>query len=464
METKHDQTESDAKLPRVATAHVIKAKEAIHMSNVITLLQRKAWNILLHNAYGELPTKEVHQISVTALVERMEYHSKNDEHLKATLEGLARTAVKWDVLDAGGKTKSWGVLSLLAEATIEDGVLTYSYGPILRQGLYNPRMYARISLATQNEFSSKHALALYEICVHWRRQESGCGETPWIPLTRFRELLGIPADQYTDFRRLNQRVIKEPLEEINDVTDLSVKVDYKRHARKVVAVKFRIWSRIEVAQKGDVQGQLFAEPGKLPEIVVDLVKAGLPEQEAKEVWYQGWDYVSADKRDHRTDFVAYVREKIAILDAKPNGSVKNRVGFLIQAIRENYTDPQILAETHVQQRLNAAEHMRKLNERKDRIQQEWDEADRVISRKIVADSPTIVDELLKAALEHEPSMRMFVKRGKTPLDNYEANGAFTALINARIKEKYPERFKDVDARFRKRIAEAEEEIAASDPG
>ena len=44
---------------------------------------------------------------------------------------------------------------------------SYAYGPSLREKLHNPRMYARLCLALQNRFSSKHALALWELFVDY---------------------------------------------------------------------------------------------------------------------------------------------------------------------------------------------------------------------------------------------------------------------------------------------------------
>jgi hypothetical protein len=81
----------------------------------------------------------------------------------------------------------------------------------------------------------------------------------------------------------------------------------------------------------------------------------------------------------------------------------------------------------------------------------------------VTDSPAIVDEVVGAMLEGTPSMRMFVKRGKTPLENYQAGGALRALISTRIKEKHPDRYEDIDSHYQKRITEVDEEIAALDP-
>jgi hypothetical protein len=50
---------------KLEKTEVIKASGAIQIENNITLLQRRAWNLLLANAYDELPTQEKHQIGVT---------------------------------------------------------------------------------------------------------------------------------------------------------------------------------------------------------------------------------------------------------------------------------------------------------------------------------------------------------------------------------------------------------------
>jgi len=46
---------------------VIKHSAAIQVENRISLLERRAWNVLLANAYDELPTAETHRIAVVDL-------------------------------------------------------------------------------------------------------------------------------------------------------------------------------------------------------------------------------------------------------------------------------------------------------------------------------------------------------------------------------------------------------------
>ena len=46
---------------------VIKASPAIQVQGKMTHLQRRTWNVLLANAYDELPNREIHRVSVAEL-------------------------------------------------------------------------------------------------------------------------------------------------------------------------------------------------------------------------------------------------------------------------------------------------------------------------------------------------------------------------------------------------------------
>src|SRR5215831_1217247 len=156
---------------------VIKHSAAIQVENRIGMLERRAWNLLLANAYDELPTAETHRVPVSDLMKGLSYTSRNHAHLRATLKALTGTVLEWNVI---GKDKDvWGAFALLAEVEIEDGVCIYAFGPKLRQRLYNPKMYARISLSLQNQFQSKHALVLYELFIDYLHEGNRYGETPF---------------------------------------------------------------------------------------------------------------------------------------------------------------------------------------------------------------------------------------------------------------------------------------------
>jgi hypothetical protein len=56
---------------------------------------------------------------------------------KEALEALGSGKVQWNILDKDNPW-AWGVMRLLAQATIKRGVCTYAYSPELRRRLHNP--------------------------------------------------------------------------------------------------------------------------------------------------------------------------------------------------------------------------------------------------------------------------------------------------------------------------------------
>ena len=78
--------------PQASRQEVIKHSAAIQITNNITLLQRRVWNVLLHHAYNELPTHEKHRITVKKLLEILHFPSRND-YFKESIKALVGCTV-----------------------------------------------------------------------------------------------------------------------------------------------------------------------------------------------------------------------------------------------------------------------------------------------------------------------------------------------------------------------------------
>ena len=174
---------------------VIKASPAIQIQSKISLLQRRAWNVLLANAYSELPNKDIHSVSLVELSAKLGFESGNQEYLKEVLKSIVDCTVEWNLLNKDNK-QVWGAASLLAFVEVENGICCYQFPHPLRQKLHNPRVYAKLNLRLQNQFTSKYALILWEVCFDYFDTDRDTGETPFILLETFRELLGIESDEY----------------------------------------------------------------------------------------------------------------------------------------------------------------------------------------------------------------------------------------------------------------------------
>lgn len=218
---------------------VIKHSAAVQVSNNMTLFQRKAWNVLLANAYDRLPKQDTFEVSIRDLADVLKFDSKNLKFLKDNIKQMIGCVVEWDLLE---KTGDWEAYGLLSSAKIVSGnVLQYSYNSELKKKLFNPKTYAKIGLRMQSMFKKKHSLALYELCVDFYIEKFVRGETPWISVEDFKKLMGVANEKhYVDFKNLGRDLIRVSVEEINSISDLFVQVAYQRTARTISAIKFKI--------------------------------------------------------------------------------------------------------------------------------------------------------------------------------------------------------------------------------
>ena len=374
---------------------VIKASPAIQVQGKMTHLQRRAWNILLANAYNELPDKDIHSVSVAELAAKLGYDSNDLDYLKETLEALGACQVKWNLLNKDKKEK-WGFANLLASADIENGICTYSFAPHLRPKLHNPRIYSKLNLRLQNRFRGQYALILWEVCFDYFDTDRGEGETPFIPLQTFRELMGIEADEYRTFKALNQTLIKPAINEINALTDYHVEVEHKRMGRKVAELKFRI---TQVKQL-PLQESVFPDIENLPPVAVELVQARVDRDMALKIAEQQWDFIHPAKlppADAYPNFLAYVAEKIEMSLSAPN--VANRAGYIIEAVRENYQDARVKKARQVR--------AEKLKEKalEDLTAAFYIKRNNIVRQAIQAD-PLLIEKAAERVETHHPRKRL----------------------------------------------------------
>ena len=396
---------------------VIKASPAIQIQSKITHLQRRAWNVLLANAYNEFPDKDIHSVSMVELAAKLGFDSKNQEYLKEVLRSLRSCEVEWNLLNKDNK-QVWGIASLLASAEIENGICTYGFAPHLRLKLHNPRIYTKLNLRLQNRFTSRYALVLWEVCFDYFDTERDQGETPFIPLEVFKELMGLEKDEYPIFKELNRNVIKPAIKEINDLTDYHVEVEHKRLGRRIAELKFRITKVNQIP----IQESLFPDIENLSPVALELVQAEIDRKVAQKIADQVWDFVNPEKLPPSgtyPDFMAYVAEKIEMsLDAS---DVKNRGGFIVEAIRENYQDPAVQKERQLR-----AEKSRE-KELEDLTAEFRIKRDNILRQAVHAEP-----ELIERAAKHIHSyiVRERLLEHDSALAAYQKGGMVTAEINA----------------------------------
>ena len=402
---------------------VIKASPAIQIQSRISLLQRRAWNVLLANAYNELPDKDIHSVSMVELAAKLGFGDGNQEYLKEMLRSLVECTVEWNLLNKD-KKEEWGVASLLAEVRIEEGLCFYQYSHTLRLKLHNPRIYTKLNLRLQNRFTSKYALVLWELCFDYFDTTREQGETPFIPLETFKPLMGLTETDYSVFKELNRNVIKPGMKEINDLTDYHVEVEQKRLGRKIAELKFRITKVKQLS----VQESVFPDIENLSSVAVELVQAGLDRKMAQQIADTEWEFVNSEKLPvpgSYADFLEYVAEKLEMsVDAE---GVKNRAGYIVEAIRENYQD----LELQKQRRLRAE----KAKERElEDLTEEFTLKRRTLLRQAVHADPQLVERAAERIQSHIIRQRLL--EHDSAIAAYQKGGMVAAEINVILAEEF----------------------------
>lgn len=289
---------------------------AIHIGGKLSLLQRKLSNCLLLHAYDDLLTRTSHRIDSETLCAMSGYASRDHDTLKGALRALAETTAEWNMLGRNGE-EEWGISSLISYAKLSGGVCEYAYSAPLAAKLYDPSVFSMINMRIQRNFTSGHALALYENCFRFVRT----GSTGWWELDVFRRLMGVhDSPYYEDFSKLNAKIVKPSVKEVSAVSDISLVAEVKRESRKVHQIRFLI------TRNG--QDTLFDlgddDAVRKTEAYRKLVENGISRRLA-----QRWI------AEHGEDYVA---EKLAFVESeRRKGRVrKTPAGYLSAAIRGDF--------------------------------------------------------------------------------------------------------------------------------
>jgi hypothetical protein len=291
------------------------------------------------------------------------------------------------------------------------------------------------------------------------------GETPFIALETFRKLMGIADRMYPVFMRLNEKVIKPVLAEVNRVSDFKVTMECQRQGRKVTALKFKMRRVAMLAETQSEQRALFPDSDDIPVIVKELRDAGLSAQDTLEIWQQGFAYVYEDARpaepgeDVEAAFIQYIREKIHLLKRRrATGKVENSTGFLLQAIRQNYANPEFAQELRretlgpTQQAKRQIQQVKMLEQQKADLEKACDRELNQLRDQVAAESPDVLDQAVAELLAKDKGFLFLYKRDQSALENYQSRPSLQAFFHLYLENHAPARFETVRQRYAAQIA------------
>ena len=212
---------------------MIKPGEIIGIAGIEgwSLADRRTWNLLLVNAWSDRLEDPKADFFIP-LRELRGLHDSNDR-VRECLEKLQKTLVKAKMPDGAMRTVQMLGGTDISDDEREEGVLKYDFHRKLVPLLRKSEIYARMETKVLAAFTSKYALALYEVVsakINMRKSSEK------LDIEALRQMLGIEAGKLETWSDLRRKAIEPALDEVNGLSPYTVEIAPIQRGRKVVAV------------------------------------------------------------------------------------------------------------------------------------------------------------------------------------------------------------------------------------
>ena len=243
------------------------------------------------------------------------------------------------------------------------------------------------------------------------------------------------------------------------MTDFRVEVEYTRQSRKVSAVKFRMRRLLQLVEQTQNQGISCTAPvEEFPPEVQELHAAGFTLQDARDIWQRGFTQVERGRQPADMGFATYVREKIHLLRKQPAGKIKNATGFLLDALRKNYANPEFASLQQTEALIARRKMVAQLQQDKEHINRAKQEHLHQLCQDLIDTTSDLAQAVLQEIFVQEPFYRQLYDGTRTLRENYQAHVFLSARIDAQLIQKYPQHFQAVSLTYEQRLGEIEQQI------
>jgi hypothetical protein len=210
----------------------------------LTLQDRRIYNLLILNAWDSITEPKEHRIHKRDLRGSHNVNDRVGESLLRLMGAVAQLRIERDAGDGDGPETFTRRVQLLAgteESARGNGIVFYSFPAAVRGIIRESSQYARLQKQVMFAFSSKYALALYEMVQ--KRGNLKYKTSEEFPVDRFRALLGVEAGKLGEFKNFKLRAIDPAVLEVNGLGEFGCKVEPVYSGRKVTAVRLSWWAK-----------------------------------------------------------------------------------------------------------------------------------------------------------------------------------------------------------------------------
>lgn len=361
----------------------------IHAYSLMSVLQRKIVNMLLHESlkeYGFLNSQESvaieRRMSLGSLAKAIGFNSNNTHYLKESIDDLASLKIEWNLLkDKAPTDVSFLNLRILhgAPTFYQDGTFNFSFHKIMLALVNNPPIYGTIDLDLQAKFESKYSHSLYENSTRFVNLQ----KNKIVQLNTFRKLLGVESQKYQTMRELTRNVITPSLEEVNDRASFVVALNPIKIGRKVAA--------FELSVKDNKRSERMISHNKID--ADNLIK------EIKQV--VGFINDATLDSIFRSYAKEYILEKIAYVKshAKKESTGLYPAAYFISALKNDYKSIDQSVEKAETKKLEISDDLKKWGKENQMLQSDVNYWKKMLDYAESANSSTSINHI-KQSLNH----------------------------------------------------------------
>lgn len=234
----------------------VSALAMVPKTGTITRVGRQAYTLMMFVAREqgiEDGTSGMFGAPLNSVIRGYDGSTGSVKELKKHLLSMVTHVVEWQS-PSPGEIEEWGACGLLSQVSLKkkngENWLYWAYPPALRQEMLYPLRYAQIRRSTIAQFRSHAGLALYEICARYKDNPSHLTSKQhwhwWLPVLTGKP---IPDEIKTEFRFFNRDTIKPALEEVNEVSELTVTVHEFKVGRSIEFLQFEVRIKQEATVK-----------------------------------------------------------------------------------------------------------------------------------------------------------------------------------------------------------------------
>lgn len=256
-----------------------------------------------------------------------------------------------------------------------EGTVLLRFDPSLKPLLLQLQAYfTKYELGQVMQFKGQYTIRFFEFRKSFLGKNKNNIE---FSLEKLRETFGLGKNRYRDFDNFRRRVIEPARLELLEKTGQSFSWEAIRKGRggKVVGVRFTFDGEIEkeeesiLENKPETKGEQKQEEsrqGQSP--IVDLENIKMKVSEGAQLLLENGISENVAIQLAEKYEAAYLREKVALANAHSE-YIKNKAGFLVRAIKENWLDNDVVQE---QQKNITANAEKRREETRKRVKGIWD--------------------------------------------------------------------------------------------